>query len=295
MGLINLGRVKGETGDTGEQGVKGDTGSRGTGIKRIEEISEGIRFCLTDGRNFDIALHPGPAPSYTGVTLTGDKSILSYYDSDSATLTAQLLDDGSPVSVSGVSVGLYKDNVLWDTLVTDANGRVSKTYASTGTGDHSFEARVGSLVSEIYTLEDCFMYRNSLSQTTGLSIQLPSDFEMSFNLKRTNGTTNNYGLGYILLNDGSRTYYVGEWGSLGQNGLLIRNNGSSSNIVNERCTDIANNTPTNIYYEYDNGLHTYMKDNETKTYNNSTYHPTEIREFGVGTMMSFTNLKIKAL
>lgn len=232
------------------------------------------------------------------IELVSDKSILSYADSDVATLTATLhAYDNRNKTVSFYKANSQGDDELIGTGVTDSNGVAvcNNDYVSQGVGDVYVKATSGSFVSEIYEVEDCFMYRSSLSHTTGLSIQLPSDFEMSFNLKRTNGTAHYDATGSVVCNDGSKAYYVGGWGSLGQNGLLIRNNGSSSNLVNERCTDIANNTPTNIYYKYDNGLHTYMKDNETKTYNNSTYHPTEIREFAVGAMMSFTNFKIKSL
>lgn len=109
------------------------------------------------------------APSYTAIDISVDNSILSYADSDSATITAQLVDShDSPVAISGVSIELYKDNVLWDTISTDSDGKVQKTYNSTGAGDIEFGATDGTLQLKTYSIEDC-VYAPKLDGSEGVS------------------------------------------------------------------------------------------------------------------------------
>jgi len=92
------------------------------------------------------------------LTLTSDKDILSYVDSESATLTATLLEDG--VGVSGATVEFFNGSTSLGTAQTDSNGVAVKTYTSTGAGDVSLKAEAdnGILVSEAYTIEDIYKY-----------------------------------------------------------------------------------------------------------------------------------------
>ena len=55
-----------------------------------------------------------PVPSFDGISLTGDKSILSAADSEYVTLSAQLMDGQSSAAVSGetVSFKVYKELIL---------------------------------------------------------------------------------------------------------------------------------------------------------------------------------------
>ena len=117
------------------------------------------------GKVLDIT--PGPTPSYDGVSLTSDKSILSYADSESATLTAQLLDGSSSASVSGVTVEFFKGSTSLGTATTNSNGVATKSYASAGSGDISLTAEVGSLVSETYSLSDRLVYDVTEYSKTG--------------------------------------------------------------------------------------------------------------------------------
>ena len=104
---------------------------------------------------------------YTKILVSSSSDILSYYDEDSCTVTAQLADaNDDPVAQAGVSIQLYKDNVLWDTIQTDNTGKVTKTYTSAGVGDVEFEATDGTLSSEIFVLEDCILY-DSLTSASG--------------------------------------------------------------------------------------------------------------------------------
>ena len=138
------------------------------------------------------------APSYDGITLTSDKSVLSYQDSDSCTLSAQLKNGSSAASVSGVTVEFFNGSTSLGTAQTDSTGKATKSYSSQGIGDISITAKVGSLVSKIFVVQDCNYYNTAevtRSSTNGstiydnsLSQSLPSKCEISFNLYSDNST-----------------------------------------------------------------------------------------------------------
>ena len=115
----------------------------------------------------DITPGPGPTPTPASIDLTATSSILSYADSDSTVLTATVLDS-SDNPVSGATVELYKDSVLWDTLTTDSSGEVSKTYTSAGVGDLTFCAKC-NLVTESFVVQDC-SYFNDGTSTAGITM-----------------------------------------------------------------------------------------------------------------------------
>jgi hypothetical protein len=104
------------------------------------------------------------------LTLTSDKDILSYADSESATLTATLLEDG--VGVSGATVEFFNGSTSLGTAQTDSNGVAVKTYTSTGAGDVSLKAEAdnGMIVSKTFVIIDGKWYNNGAS-TNGLSSQ----------------------------------------------------------------------------------------------------------------------------
>jgi len=120
-------------------------------------IPQGTKSLYT-AKNYPSALlKEDGEPTPATITLTGTKNILSYADSESSVLTATVLDDNDD-PVEGVSVELYKDSVLWDTLTTGSAGTVSKTYTSAGVGDVGFTAECGSLVTETYDIQDLDYY-----------------------------------------------------------------------------------------------------------------------------------------
>ena len=83
----------------------------------------------------------GGGSSFDGISLTSDKDIISYYDEESATLTAQLLDGTSPAQVAGETVTFEvrkaSDDSLVETLTadTDSSGEASVYYLGKGAGD----------------------------------------------------------------------------------------------------------------------------------------------------------------
>ena len=114
------------------------------------------------GKVLDIT--PGPTPSFDGITLTSDKSILSYADSEYATLSAQLTSSGSPASVSGETVTFEvrksSDDSLVETLTgsTNASGIATVSYLGKASGDLYIQANVGMILSETCSLQDCILY-----------------------------------------------------------------------------------------------------------------------------------------
>ena len=112
------------------------------------------------GKVLDITPGPGPTPTVDSVSLSADKSILSYYDSESATLSATVLDQSSQ-PMSGVTVEFFNGSTSMGTADTNSSGVATKTYASTGAGDLSFTASVGTISSETYSIQDCDYYADS--------------------------------------------------------------------------------------------------------------------------------------
>ena len=110
-------------------------------------------------------ISPGPTPTPASITLTSDKSILSYADSESATLSATVKDSSSQV-MEGVTVEFFNGSTSMGTATTNSSGVATKSYASAGSGDVSFTAGVGSLVSETYVVEDCLVY-DPLTSSSG--------------------------------------------------------------------------------------------------------------------------------
>ena len=167
-----------------------------------------------------------PQGSCLTLDLTSDKSILSYADTESATLTATVTNNGTPKS--GESVQFYIDDVAWGSPVTtNASGVATKTYNSSGVGDITVKAEC-RLLSETYDIEDCLFYTPSEYECTPSNnyitisdlsdTALPSEFELSFDYKtnaegrcgvfsKNNFTGNpNYAV-FVGSGDGRNWYY----------------------------------------------------------------------------------------
>ena len=96
--------------------------------------------------------------------MVSTKDILSYADSDTATLTATVYDDtASQLPMSGQTVTLKVNGTTVKTDTTDSNGEISYTYSSTGAGDVTISAECG-LVTETYGIEDCLYYSDNMQK-----------------------------------------------------------------------------------------------------------------------------------
>ena len=211
-----------------------------------------------------------PVPSYNGVSLSSNKSILSQADGESATLTAQLLDGSSPASVGGVTVEFFNGLTSLGTATTNSNGVATKSYTSAGVGDMSLTAEVDSYNSEIVNIEDCVVYDtastdksskyttlnlNSLSWSTDHYVayrslgssptstyysqiytddELPSNYEISMNIWASN--VQEIQSGICISNTHPQTYSGTNQAMLvyqgKQKGLMYRVNGSLTRYDN---------------------------------------------------------------
>ena len=124
---------------------------------------------------------------YDDLTLTSTESILSYYDSEYVDLTAQLTYEGSDVALSGVAIDFYVDNVLVDSVDTNNSGRSVYRYNSTGAGDVTIEAKIGTSVSETYGIEDCIYYSALTDNSKESHWTIPSSLRNSTFGYNTNG------------------------------------------------------------------------------------------------------------
>ena len=126
------------------------------------------------GKILDITPGPGPTPVPASMTLTSTKSILSYYDSEYAVLTATVYDSSSdPLSGQTVTMKVYDtDDTLIDTLsVTDnSDGTYTASYYAEGTGDIYIKAECSSLI-QTYVVTDAYYYNDG---TNTSSLECPS-------------------------------------------------------------------------------------------------------------------------
>lgn len=135
-------------------------GDKSNIVCRLSDVSDGS---AVSGATVNLYADSDAIPTVSSVSLSGDKSVLSAYDSDTLVLSATVKDQNGN-GMSGQSVVFKKGSTTLATKQTNSSGVASYTYESAGAGDVSFTASVGSLVSETYSIEDCF--NTLLTETT---------------------------------------------------------------------------------------------------------------------------------
>lgn len=138
------------------------------------------------------------------ITITSDKTVLSYSDSDKATLTITVLDeDDNPVQSQNVVI--KNGSTVLDTVQTGNEGIVEYEYSAQGLGDVTLTIECGE-VSETFTIEDCVAYDTTeYTSSQNKDIALPSNFEISVELM----ATTSYGaFPQIFIGDGQGDEYV---------------------------------------------------------------------------------------
>ena len=153
-----------ENGSTIGTGTTGDDGSFSISISGLSVGSHSVTVAYA-GSDYYTSASDGSksivvTQGYDGIVASADKSILSYADSEKATLYAQLMNGQSSASVSGVTVTFKQGTSTLGTAQTDATGKatLSDGYTSSGIGDIEITATDGSLVSETYSIQDCRDY-----------------------------------------------------------------------------------------------------------------------------------------
>lgn len=103
----------------------------------------------------------------TILKLISDKTLLSQYDSDVATLTAILLDGGT--GVSGEEITFNIGSGISSVIETNSQGVAQTTYTSTGTGDITLSI-TGDNLSSSLNIADCIYYDSQTSDKSRYSV-----------------------------------------------------------------------------------------------------------------------------
>ena len=214
-----------------------------------------------------------PVPVVTSVSLTADKSILSYYDSESATLSATVLDSNDD-PMEGVTVTFYNGSTSMGTADTNSSGVATKSYASTGAGDLSFTASVGTISSETYSIIDAYKYTSDGSGldgtfTTGsdgtysyitgcqsnvgiTNFGLTGDFEMTykFYMDYSSGATSPYNNLWNIALNSNNGVLIGCEGEDRRIRVYNRQNASNTSIdMKTNCYSYKNWVDVSIKYQ----------------------------------------------
>ena len=222
------------------------------------------------------------------LTLTSPTPIIEV--GGTSVITATLTKNGLPFVNQEISYEIKHGSTIIDTDsdFTNNSGQITISYTGTGVGDINIIASFDSSVQETLAIEDCVVYRETLS-TNITDLTLPTKYKLEFDIPNTsNGTYATIGT------DSTHRIYVGQMSQSNPslNGVWIYN-GSS--------TAIQNNCPTS---PTQNAHYTFTYEDETYTMSNggssitgtipsginmqnllsSTYYPSGVR-----------NYKIKAL
>ena len=215
------------------------------------------------------------------LTLTSDKTILSAYDGDTTVLTATYSQDEIPIP--DTTVTFYNGATTLGTATTDNNGEAHLTYTATGIGDMSLTAKIGTLVSETYTIEDIYKYYSSVPKSDAIvNLTLPEHFELTFKLYSRNPTTDP-SYAFMRFNSSSGPY-MGK-GSSG-NGKV----GINSTVLQTISSDVE----YSYQLVYDGTTKMYIKDTSTSITVN-TGALTKLYMFTSSTHTDLTDIKIKPL
>lgn len=222
------------------------------------------------------------------ITLTGT-SIIESGDTD--TITATLFDGSTPVSGETLSYQIKHGSTVLDSGsgTTDSNGQISISYTGTGIGDIDVIVKLnGSSLQETFTIEDCVLYRETLSSNI-TDLTLPAKYTLEFDIPSTSNST------YAIIGtDSTHRIFVGQMSNQNPslNGVWVYN-GSSTATQNNCPTSPTQNA--HYTFTYEDGAYTLSNGGSSVTGTipsginmqkllSSTYTPSAVR-----------NYKIKAL
>lgn len=100
-----------------------------------------------------------PIPVTDSVNLVTTTNVVSHYHSDTATLTATVLDD-TDNAIENATVEFFNGSTSMGTAITDSNGEATKTYSASGIGDVSFTAECDNITSSPIIIEDCWYFND---------------------------------------------------------------------------------------------------------------------------------------
>ena len=292
---IYLGDVLVDTVTTGTNGAFSFTGSATStsGSLTFKAVYDGDSTHSSVTSSNVVITVSGSTPVVTSVSLTTDKSVLSAYDSESAVLSATVLDQNGD-AMSGETVTFYNGSTSIGTATTNSSGIATKTYASAGSGDVTFKATSSNVESSTITVEDCNYYNTTeVSRTTtngstiydnNLSQALPSKCEISFDTWSNNSKPDGEHRFFLLpksqyssgTTQPSYAIYYDYYKNLGRFGK--RENGSSIGVTNEESTTMEEyhtiklvKDGTSVGFYVDNVLKTTQTLSWIDNYTNYTF------------------------
>ena len=162
-----------------------------------------------------------------------DKDILSYADSESATVTATLRDNQVlvPNQELAYTIKHGSTTISSGSDTTDNDGQISFTYTSSGIGDVTVEVQFGTSLQETYGIEDClktymgtFLDHYDDTSTKSLGYTLPSTWKIECDLLFTQSSNNS--CFFRIGETDSKALLVGRVGSNANNYQVYARNGS---------------------------------------------------------------------
>lgn len=224
-------------------------------------------YCKADGEveGNTVYFYAIAPPTISSISITSDKSAISYSDGEKATLTIVSLDeDDNPLP--NQQIVIKNGSTILDTLQTGSDGTVEYEYTSQGVGDVTLTIECGE-VSETITIEDCVTYDTTeYTSSQNKDIALPPNFEITVELM----ATTSYGAyPQIFIGDGQGDEYV----SFGQ--INFQKQGMNFYTPTSRYQPLVQNNQTpNEWYtviltkQGDN--YQFKWSNETLSHTNST-------------------------
>ena len=211
------------------------------------------------------------------LSVSSDKSVLSYYDDDSATISATLLRGSTPMR--GETVTFKKGSTVLGTGITDSNGVATYTYNSEGVGDVTITAEWGQLSEDVIIKDILFarMTEYSCTKTTGdvkqqffdnnVSLDLPNDFELELEFWSDGSPTWNHQEQRIFIMpkslyvEGSQPYtafFIGDT-RCGEWEFGVRREGSTSSVTSSgfECEQYQK---VKFKRQSDNRIYLYLND-----------------------------------
>ena len=219
------------------------------------------------------------------LSLTSPTEIIE--SGNTSVITATLTKNGLPFVNQEITYEIKHGSTVIDTDsdFTNNSGQITISYTGTGAGDIDIIASFGSSVEETFVVEDCLVYRETLSSNI-TDLTLPSEYKLEFDIPTTSNST------YAIIGtDTTHRILVGQ----------MSNNNPSLNgvwVYNGSSTPTQNNCPTsptqNAHYTftYEDGAYTMSNGGSSITgttpsginMNNllsSTYTPSVVRNYKI--------------
>jgi len=255
----------------------------------------------------NIKVKPLYTPQVIDLQVSATKDILSYADGDFATVNMNVYP-----SLPNKVVNVYKNNVFYNSFVTDAAGECSFLYESEGAGDVEFRFECSSVI-ETYDIIDAYKYTsdgstldgtftvtdgyitNCQSDTGITNFDLTGDFEFAYKYYNANPTNNNheYNSLWVFGLDNNNGVFLGCEDQDKKIRVYNQDNGSLTTI--QQITNAYNrNEWIDVSIKYVNGEWSIIVGANTITYS-KTFNPTFIHFFDNYPLTRIKEILIKPL